>query len=74
MAQNEKIMIDELRPVAHQHLSMLTAAGVPPAQALAIAAHVCALIYSGTFDEAIAQAFKLVDDGQRIGHPAPLAE
>jgi hypothetical protein len=49
--------IENLRPVAHQHMSMLTAAGVPPAEALAIAAHVCALIYSGSFEEAIKAAF-----------------
>lgn len=49
--------IEELRPVAHQHMSMLTAAGVPPAPALAIAAHVCALVYSGAFDEAVEAAF-----------------
>ena len=30
MAPGDKIMIDDLRPVAHQHLSMLTAAGIPP--------------------------------------------
>ena len=49
--------IEELRPVAHQHMSMLTASGMPPAAALALAAHVCALVYSGSFDEAIEAAF-----------------
>ena len=50
--------IEELRPVAHQHKSMLTAAGVPPAAALTIATHVCALVYSSSFDEAIEAAFR----------------
>jgi len=53
---------DELRPVVHQHMSMLTSAGVNPTQALAIAAHVCALVYSITFDEALAEAFASIDD------------
>lgn len=34
--------IEELSPVAHRHMAMLTSSGVPPATALAIAAHVCA--------------------------------
>lgn len=49
--------IEELRPVAHQHMSMLTAAGIKPAHALAIATHVCALVYSDAFTEALAMAF-----------------
>jgi hypothetical protein len=73
MAPGDKIMIDDLRPVAHQHLSMLTAAGIPPGEALAIAAHVCALVYSGVFDEAVAEAFKVIEGGQKIDH-VPLAE
>jgi hypothetical protein len=49
---------EEMRPVAHQHMAMLTSAGIPPAPALAIAAQVCALIYSGEFDRALEVAFE----------------
>jgi len=70
----DKERIDDLRPVAHQHMSMLTAAGVAPAKALAIAAHVCALIYSGVFDEVIAKAFDSIADSQQREITKPLDE
>lgn len=67
----DKNLTEELRPVAHQHMSMLTAAGIAPAQALAIAAYVCALVYTGAFDEAIAKAFKSIGDGQKDDQQVP---
>ena len=70
----DKERIDDLRPVAHQHISMLTAAGMPPARALAIAAHVCALIYTDVFDEAIAEAFKSIVDSQQREISTPLGK
>jgi len=56
----EELKHDELRSVVHQHMAMLTAAGISTGQALAIAAHVSALVYSETFDEALAHAFKSI--------------
>jgi len=63
----EQKKIDELRPIAHQHAAMLTSAGVAPPEALAIAAHVCALIYSGCFDEALVQAFASISVAAKDG-------
>lgn len=56
-------VIEELRPVAHQHMAMLTSSGVSPATALAIAAHVCALVHSACFDEALREAFASISAG-----------
>ena len=47
----------KLKAVMHQHMAMLTSAGVTPAEALAIAAHVAALVYSKNLDDALAKAF-----------------
>jgi non-ribosomal peptide synthetase component F len=50
----------ELKAVMHQHMAMLTSAGVTPVEALAIAAHVAALVYSKNLDDALAKAFSAV--------------
>lgn len=56
-----------LRPLVHQHMAMLTAAGISPAESLAIAAHVCALVYSDEFVDALESAFA------SLGPPSPPA-
>lgn len=42
--ENEAVTLDEIRPLLHQHIVLLTAAGEPPARALAIAAEVAVMI------------------------------
>ena len=38
--------IDEIRPLLHQHIVLLTAAGEPPARALAIAAEAAVIVHA----------------------------
>lgn len=54
------IDLDELRPIIHQHVCMLTTAGQTPARAIAIATHVAALIYSDFLAEAMGEAADVV--------------
>ena len=51
-----KAEIDVLRPAIHGHVTLLTAAGVAPSDALAIAAESAVLCYSALCDEALAMA------------------
>lgn len=55
---------EELRPIVHQHVAMLTAAGQRPATALAIATMTVALVYSDEFDVAMAEAMKAVSNNE----------
>jgi len=52
---NEEISI--LRPAIHAHATLLTAAGLVPAEALAVAAETAAVTYSELCDEALEKAF-----------------
>ena len=53
--------LDDLRPVIHQHVAMLTSAGISPVKALAIAAHTAALVYSDKCEDAMKLAYSLID-------------
>lgn len=55
------IDIDELRPVIHQHVCMLTTAGRSPARAIAIATHVAVLIHSEFLAEQVAIAEHVIN-------------
>ena len=54
--------IDELRPILHQHVCMLTTAGHSPAKAIAIATHVAVLIHS----EFLAEQIKLAEEALEL--------
>ena len=53
--ENEVIGLDVIRPLLHQHVTMLTAAGKPPDEALRMAADVVAMVYD---DEILISALR----------------
>lgn len=64
---------DDLRPIVHQHVCMLTAAGISPGEALAIAAHVVALVYSKNLEDALRLGRRAIErDGSSSGLSQPM--
>ncbi len=63
--------VGALRPAIHSHVTLLTAAGVTPTEALAIAAESAALCHSEFCDEALRRAYEALATspvGIRIDH------
>lgn len=54
--------VDELRPVIHQHVVLLTSGGTPLAEAVTKACMTVALVYSTELDETLRQATATVSD------------
>ena len=49
--------LDEMRPLLHQHMVLLTAGGMPPGQALAVAAETAMIVHDdGLVTEALSRA------------------
>ncbi|MFO1114457.1 MAG: hypothetical protein U1E28_02135 [Beijerinckiaceae bacterium] len=52
---DEPFTLDEIRPLIHQHVVLLTAAGMPPARALAVAAETVVIVHD---DELVSDALE----------------
>jgi len=58
--------IAALRPAIHNHVTLLTASGVLPEEALAIAAEAAALCHSELCDEVLEKAFAALGVEPRV--------